>query len=57
MRDPERIKRITEKLAEIWARYPDLRFGQLLAYVTGRDVDNTLWHKEDDEWERIMSSR
>ena len=30
MRDKDRIKPFCDKLAELWARYPDLRFGQLM---------------------------
>ena len=33
MREIERIDRITEKLNELWHKYPDLRFWQLLSCI------------------------
>ena len=48
MRDPERIPRVLEKVAELWRMYPDWRLGQLLANVASwRDTD--VWDMEDDE--------
>jgi hypothetical protein len=51
MRDPERIGRITWKLAQLWQLQSDMRFGQLLEnyiYPFG-EVD---WHEEEDRLER-----
>jgi hypothetical protein len=46
MRDPKRIKTILEKLGEIWERYPDLRFGQL---ILNAFKEYELFYMEDDE--------
>ena len=34
MRDPKRIDEITAKLNELWHKYPDLRFWQLLSCIS-----------------------
>lgn len=53
MRERERITRICEKLAELWACAPDQRLGQFLSnYVYGHHVD--IWHKEDSDIEKIL---
>jgi len=46
MKDPNRIKNILEKLKEIWERYPDLRFGQLIMNLF---KDYELFFMEDEE--------
>jgi len=33
MRDPSRIKIFCERLAAVWQRFPDWRFGQLVENV------------------------
>ena len=33
MRDINRIKPFCDELAELWSKYPDLRFGQLMSNV------------------------
>lgn len=33
MRDPKRIDEVTQKLNELWHKYPDLRFWQLLSCI------------------------
>jgi len=45
MRDPKRIKPFCDKLATLWQRVPDWRFGQLMLNLfqafesdTGRDI-------------------
>ncbi len=53
-RDPERIDGVLVALRILWARYPDLRFGQLLSYVQ-RDIDaDRSWQMEDDEWLEVL---
>jgi hypothetical protein len=49
MRDPERIPRITEKLAKLWQHNPDWRLGQLIVNVQPNPID--AWFIEDDDWE------
>ena len=58
MRDPARIPVLMDKLQEVWVRYPDLRFGQLLeniihAYKPGTPVvgiERALWCWEETTW-------
>ena len=44
MRDPKRIQKFCNQLAEIWSKVPDWRFGQLVVNVLGRDA----FYIEDD---------
>jgi hypothetical protein len=37
VRDPARVERISAKLAQAWALYPDLRLGQLVVNLTQPD--------------------
>lgn len=37
MRDPDRIDEFLTAVANLWRRYPDLRFGQLVANVLPGD--------------------
>lgn len=62
-RFPDRRKRILEKLAELWERYPDQRLSQLV-YNIERIGDQTLdphaslsriYNMEDDVFERNLS--
>lgn len=48
-RDPERMIVVLGKFAELWARHPDYRFGQLLFNLTG-EYDS--FHIEDDTLEQ-----
>lgn len=46
MRDPNRIPKFCNKLAEIWSKYPDFRFGQFIMNA----FDNVdIWYAEDDK--------
>jgi uncharacterized protein YihD (DUF1040 family) len=51
MRDPARIDRVIELLREVWERYPDQRFGQLISNLLRESGSDALWITEDDEWE------
>lgn len=33
MRDINRIKPFCDELAELWSKYPDLRFGQIMSNI------------------------
>ncbi len=46
MRDPARIEPLLAELAVYWKAHADLRLGQLLWAVCGRDP----FAVEDDEW-------
>lgn len=55
MRNPDRIKRILNKLEIYWKEYPDTRFGQLISNITHTIVAPVglpdLFYLEDDEFE------
>ena len=46
MRDKSRIKPFLEEVSNIWEKYPDLRFGQLVMDVIPNS--NRLWNIEED---------
>ena len=48
MRDKNRIPEFTKELERIWMQcYPDLRFGQIMAYVSSKCGDS--FYTEDEE--------
>jgi hypothetical protein len=51
MRDPKRIDEVTQLLNEIWHKYPDLRFWQLLGIIPMYKVTDVkdLYYAEDNE--------
>lgn len=54
MRDPDRIQKFTNRLANVWRCYPDLRFGQLisnfiLAKFATNENQRDPFFVEDDE--------
>jgi uncharacterized protein YihD (DUF1040 family) len=51
MRDPERIKRICDKLNSVWMHYPDMRLGQFLEnfiYPHHMNSNGCIFYYEDD---------
>ena len=48
MRDVNRSKPFWEKIEEIWKKYPDLRFGQLINNIFGSQ-QTLFYYLEDDE--------
>ena len=50
MRDPKRIDEVTAKLNELWHKYPDLRFWQLLSALPVSEFTKIrdLFFVEDD---------
>ena len=49
MRDPARIKRILDKIEQLWYKYPDQRLGQLIENYA---IDpRRLFFQEDTETE------
>lgn len=54
MRDPKRIRKFCNELADIWEENcPDWRFGQLLVNVIDRDP----WFLEEDDMMRLFRQR
>lgn len=54
MRDPERIRRMLEKLDLLWRAHPDMRLGQLVMNVAqSRGVASTFY-VEDDDFEGLL---
>lgn len=47
MRDPKRIDVITNTLNELWHKYPDMRFWQLLSNINW-DYRGDMYYVEDD---------
>lgn len=53
MRDPKRIDEYMKRLGEVWKKYPDFRFGQMLMNLLGmvqREVGTDLFYVEDEEF-------
>lgn len=48
MRDPKRIRKICDALAEAWLTEPDFRLGQLLSLF--ENSPPIFFYKEDDIW-------
>lgn len=46
MRDPNRIKPYLQMIEQVWEKYPDLRFSQLVLNVLTQSFD---YYKEDEE--------
>ena len=54
MRDKNRIYGFIMKLFTLWIRYPDLRFGQLVADIAAYGEYNDLFYVEDDELQAVI---
>lgn len=50
MRDINRIKPFLEKFEELWEKYPDWRFGQLVVNMFGNDP---FYIEDEQSLERI----
>lgn len=57
MRDPNRISPFCTEFAELWSKYPDLRFGQIMSNISryvevehGRD----MFYMEDEELMKVI---
>lgn len=60
MRDVNRIKPFCDEFAELWEKYPDLRFGQLIVnavkytqFAHGKDA----FYMEDDEFMEVLKEQ
>lgn len=47
MRDPARIDRFCQRLAELWKKVPDWRFGQLISNVLGAFSKDPFYIEDD----------
>lgn len=54
MRNPKRIHIICTKFEEIWNKYPDMRFFQLIINLLGLFYVSDPWFIEDDKVEEIF---
>ena len=52
-RNPNRIAVICGKLARLWAKYPDMRFFQLMESIVG---GRERFYMEDDELMKIIQT-
>ena len=53
MRNPNRIKPTLEAVEKLWYKYPDLRLGQLMWFIAGKDP----FHIEDDETIKLSKEK
>lgn len=53
MRDPKRIPEILNELKKTWARFPDLRLGQLIDNIVSRSPCPLFYIEDEDLIERI----
>ena len=53
MRDPNRIYKVCNALAEQWSRVPDWRLTQLFNNLQAYE-DEDLWFCEDEDFIRIL---
>ena len=57
MRNPNRIKPFLEKFEELWAKYPDLRFGQLVTILKPSKDQPPLFFIEDEDFEKLIEKK
>lgn len=59
-RDPKRVQRILNKIDQVWSKFPDMRFNQLLSSITsklekrGNESQNDFFYTEDDRFEKAL---
>lgn len=54
MRNPKRITVIMKKITQLWQRYPDLRFFQLVEMLKSKCPMSDVFYFEDDDLETII---
>jgi len=57
MRPLDRIPKILAKLEQLWARCPDMRFGQLIDNIAVHDGwsgAGALFNVEDEDFEKVL---
>ena len=60
MRDINRIKPFCDELAELWAKYPDLRFGQIMSNIaryTQMEHRKDMFFMEEDELMEVIRNQ
>lgn len=57
MRNPDRIKRILNKIEAIWVNEPDTRLGQMLVNFAPPRLQNDIFYFEDDELEKELDNK
>lgn len=55
MRDPDRIRRMLDKIETEWLRYPDTRLGQLLS-IMDSEFGRFPFYREDADLERGLDA-
>jgi len=56
MRDPNRIQKYCNKLAEIWSQVPDWRLGQLMVNFIDRGGGTLAFYMEDEDFIIMLES-
>lgn len=57
MRDENRIQPFCEEFAELWLKYPDLRFGQIMSNIARycqMEHRKDMFYMEEDELMEII---
>lgn len=57
MRDENRIQPFCEEFAELWSKYPDLRFGQIMSNIARyceMELRKDMFYTEEDELMEII---
>lgn len=60
MRDPNRIKPFCTELVELWSKYPDLRFGQIMSNITKYvqfEYSKDIFYMEDEELLEVLKNQ
>lgn len=60
MRDPKRIDKFCNQLADIWKKVPDWRFGQLMVNVLNSLPRDPFFYEEDElmaEFEKFFTPK
>ena len=53
MRNPKRIPEVLDEIKKTWARFPDLRLGQLIENVVGRSPQPLFYIEDEDLVKRM----
>lgn len=56
MRDPKRIRKFCNRLAEIWECCPDLRFGQLITIVFNTMGKDPFYIEDEEMLKRFQNT-
>jgi hypothetical protein len=60
MRDINRINPFCDELAELWSKYPDLRFGQIMSNIaryTQMEHRKDMFFMEEEELMEVIRER